>query len=320
MSNYPLKNWMASAPGIDQLTLGEVVWPGAHNAGLDYDFSYPAYLQPAKNWFVCQDGPFIQQLNEGVRAFDVRLHADEHWLGIKKFHTFHGLKLFQGRALSELVKSLNVFLSDNPNEFIVLDIHELKGINNQLFDYKGLHEVITMELGSRLIPRNNSQLTIEQLKRSVRYNEWCWQATRTRISGRPCTGRKSVMSGAVQISPLPSNSSNTSHEHWPTRRRPAASGRYRPPAMANWPASSGSPTNSINGLARTRAGRQSAALSMPISSVPRGWRNIASRSTMPKVWSRPGVEVLELSVTRVHDEHPDITTERIGHDSGYQNH
>nr|WP_315438556.1 phospholipase [uncultured Pseudomonas sp.] len=165
MSNYPLKNWMASAPGIDQLTLGEVVWPGAHNAGLDYDFSYPAYLQPAKNWFVCQDGPFIQQLNEGVRAFDVRLHADEHWLGIKKFHTFHGLKLFRGRALSELVKSLNVFLSDNPNEFIVLDIHELKGINNQPFDYKGLHEVITMELGSRLIPRNNSQLTIEQLKR-----------------------------------------------------------------------------------------------------------------------------------------------------------
>ena len=165
MNNYPLKNWMASAPGIDQLTLGEVVWPGAHNAGLDYDFSYPAYVQPAKNWFVCQDGPFIQQLNEGVRAFDVRLHADEHWLGIKKFHTFHGLKLFQGRALSELVKSLNVFLSDNPNEFIVLDIHELKGINNQAFDYKGLHEVITTELGSRLIPRNNSQLTIEQLKK-----------------------------------------------------------------------------------------------------------------------------------------------------------
>jgi hypothetical protein len=59
---------------------------------------------------------------------------------------------------------------------------------------------------------------------------------------------------------------------------------------------------------------------MPISSVPLGWRNIASRSTTPKVWSRPGVEVLELSVTRVHDEHPDITTERIGHDSGYQNH
>jgi 1-phosphatidylinositol phosphodiesterase len=116
-----------------------------------------------QNWFVCQDGPFIQQLNEGVRAFDVRLHADEHWLGIKKFHTFHGLKLFRGRALSELVKSLNVFLSDNLNEFIVLDIHELKGINNQLFDYKGLHEVISTELA--MIPRNNSQLTIEQLKR-----------------------------------------------------------------------------------------------------------------------------------------------------------
>ena len=166
MNNYPFKNWMAATPDIDRLTLGEVVWPGAHNSGLDYDFSYPAYLQPAKNWFVCQDGPFIQQLDEGVRAFDLRLHADEHWLGIKKFHTFHGVKLFQGRALSELVKSLDFFLNENPNEFIVLDIHELKGINDQPFDYKGFHDVITTELASRLIPRSNSHLTIEQLKRT----------------------------------------------------------------------------------------------------------------------------------------------------------
>lgn len=68
MSNYPFKNWMAATPDMDRLPLGEVVWPGAHNSGLDFDFPYPAYLQPAQNWFVCQDGPFIQQLNEGVRA------------------------------------------------------------------------------------------------------------------------------------------------------------------------------------------------------------------------------------------------------------
>jgi 1-phosphatidylinositol phosphodiesterase len=155
-----------------------------------------------------------------VRAFDVRLHADEHWLGIKKFHTFHGLKLFRGRALSELVKSLNVFLSDNPNEFIVLDIHELKGINNQLFDYKGLHEVISTELGSRLIPRNNSQLTIEQLKRispvqrvvlaSDSHPDFrsplYWPKIRHEWSGSDITSAEQLKQHI--------------HEHWPIRRHP----------------------------------------------------------------------------------------------------
>lgn len=166
MNNESYKNWMAASPYIDRLTLGELIWPGAHNAGLDYDFSYPAYLQPAQNWFVCQDGPFIQQLGEGVRAFDLRLHSDEHWLGIKKFNTFHGMKLFRGRSLSELINSLNFFLNENPHEFIVLDIHELKGINERPFDYKGLHEVVTIELAPRLIPRSNSHLTLGQLKKS----------------------------------------------------------------------------------------------------------------------------------------------------------
>jgi 1-phosphatidylinositol phosphodiesterase len=166
MNNYPYKNWMSTSPYIEQLTLGELVWPGAHNSGLDHDFSYPAYLQPATNWFVCQDGPFIQQLSEGIRAFDLRLHSDEHWLGVKKFHTFHGLKLFRGRSLSELLKSLEVFLNDNRDEFIVLDLHELKGVNDEPFDYKGFHEVIMTELAPRLIPQDNRHLTLEQLKRT----------------------------------------------------------------------------------------------------------------------------------------------------------
>ncbi|RBL68578.1 phospholipase [Pseudomonas sp. MWU13-2625] len=178
MNNYPYKKWMTTASAIDALTLGEVLWPGAHNAGLDYDFSYPAYLQPAKNWFVCQDGPFIQQLSEGVRAFDLRLHSDEHWLGIKKFHTFHGLKLFRGRSLSELIKSLEVFLDEHPSEFVVLDIHELKGVDNKPFDYQGFHQVIMNHLAPRLIPRSNSHLTLGQLKqadsrqRVVLASEW----------------------------------------------------------------------------------------------------------------------------------------------------
>jgi 1-phosphatidylinositol phosphodiesterase len=165
-SKHPYKNWMSATPDIGKLTLTELVWPGAHNAGVDYDFSYPSHIQPATHWFVCQDGPFIQQLNEGVRALDLRFHSDERWLGVRKFHTFHGFKLLRGRSLSELFRSLNFFLDENPDEFVVLDMAKLEGLDGQRFDYEGFHEAIMNELGSRLIPFKNRYLTLNALKQT----------------------------------------------------------------------------------------------------------------------------------------------------------
>ncbi|EJM60468.1 hypothetical protein [Pseudomonas sp. GM48] len=164
-NTYPHKNWMSATPSIDKLTLLELVWPGAHNAGVDYDFSYPIDVQPASHWFVCQDGPFIQQLNEGVRVLDLRFLSEERWLGVRKFHTFHGYKHLKGRSLIELFKSLDFFLNENPDEFVVLDMHELKGFDEKNFDYKGFHEAIIRELGTRLIPLKNRYLTLGALKK-----------------------------------------------------------------------------------------------------------------------------------------------------------
>ena len=157
---------MTVTPTIDKLTLTELVWPGAHNAGVDYDFSYPMHLQPAKHWFVCQDGPFIQQLNEGVRVLDLRFLSDEHWLGIRKFHTFHGYEMLTGRSLAELFKSLNFFLNENPDEFVILDIHELQSRDERQFDYQGFHDAVISELGTRLIPKKNRYLTLGELKKT----------------------------------------------------------------------------------------------------------------------------------------------------------
>ncbi|SEM46785.1 1-phosphatidylinositol phosphodiesterase [Pseudomonas sp. ok272] len=166
MNKDPLrKQWMSATSSIDKLTLTELVWPGAHNAGIDFDVPFSPSIRLLANWFVCQNRPFIQQLNEGVRALDLRFHCDEHWLGIKKFHTFHGAKLFNGRSLSELIKSLTFFLDNNPDEFIILDIHELRGLDDKRFDYKGFHDVIMSELGERLIPERNSHFTLGELKK-----------------------------------------------------------------------------------------------------------------------------------------------------------
>ncbi|MDN4546232.1 phospholipase [Pseudomonas sp. C32] len=165
-NNHPHKNWMAASPAIDNLTLMELVWPGAHNAGMDYDFPYLPHLQPFQGWFVCQEGPFIQQLNEGVRALDLRFLSDEHWLGIRKFHTFHGYEMLTGRSLAELFKSLSFFLNENPDEFVILDIHELQGRDERQFDYQGFHDAIISELGTRLIPKKNRYLTLGELKKT----------------------------------------------------------------------------------------------------------------------------------------------------------
>ncbi|MCU1751253.1 phospholipase [Pseudomonas sp. 6D_7.1_Bac1] len=162
-NSYPYKKWMSETPYIDRLSIGEIVWPGAHNSGVDRDFSYPPHIAVISNWVVCQDGPFIQQLNEGVRALDLRFHSDEHWMGIKKFHTFHGPAT--GRSLSELIKSLNYFLDENPDEFIILDMHELKALKDGAFDYKTFNTVIMNELGLRLIPKGNKHLTLAELKK-----------------------------------------------------------------------------------------------------------------------------------------------------------
>jgi 1-phosphatidylinositol phosphodiesterase len=163
-TSYPYKKWMSETKYIDRLTMGEITWPGTHNAGVDYDFSYPPHIAAISNWVVCQDGPFIQQLNEGARALDLRFHSDEHWLGVKKFHTFHGPAT--GRSLSELIRSLDFFLDENPNEFILLDMHELTGLNDRVFDYKGFNNVILEALESRLIPERNKYLTLDQLKKA----------------------------------------------------------------------------------------------------------------------------------------------------------
>ncbi|TVT84415.1 phospholipase [Pseudomonas sp. H3(2019)] len=161
-NTYRYQNWMSSSTSMNSLTLGEIVWPGSHNSGMDDDFSYPPHHRLLAPWVVCQNGPFIQQLNQGVRAFDLRLQSDEHWLGIKKFQAAHGP--VSGRPVSYLIKSLDFFLEQNPDEFIILDIHHVEGTADKPFDYKTFNDEILAALGHRFIPYDNRHLTLGRLK------------------------------------------------------------------------------------------------------------------------------------------------------------
>jgi 1-phosphatidylinositol phosphodiesterase len=180
LDNYALNNWMAATPALDTLSLCELTLPGTHNAGCDWKASYPA---PGAHWLACQHDSFYAQLNNGARALDVRLEYDIDEPGLGKFRFQHnGYR--SSRTLGNLVTDVNRFLQENPDEFIILDFHELKG-DKQPFDHSFFNKMMLRFLGDRMIPANNLHLSIGQLKsisstqRVLVAAEWHWEFDRT---------------------------------------------------------------------------------------------------------------------------------------------
>ncbi|PAU58307.1 phospholipase [Pseudomonas sp. PICF141] len=159
--NYALNNWMTATSAIDTLSLCQLTLPGTHNAGCDWKASYP--IIPGAHWLACQHDSFYAQLNNGSRALDVRLDFVFDEPGLGKFRFQHnGYR--STRTLGHLVTDVNRFLQENPDEFIILDFHELKG-SQQPFDYHFFNEMMLRFLGERMIPSNNLHLSLGQLKK-----------------------------------------------------------------------------------------------------------------------------------------------------------
>ncbi|WP_347906032.1 phospholipase [Pseudomonas purpurea] len=157
-TNYrATRNWMSSSPGINTLTIDQIIWPGAHNSGMDWGLSQPLYDSVISNWVLCQNQDFLWQLRNGARALDLRFVNTR-----SGFRTFHGHVL--GRSLDELVSAVNTFLNENPDEFIILDLHQLEGTGDVNFDYKGFSQQLLSGLEPRLIPWKNQRWTVQQLK------------------------------------------------------------------------------------------------------------------------------------------------------------
>ena len=65
------QTWMSQVLDIDQLKLTDIVWPGTHNSGMDK--KAPNYEVVLGHWTTCQNDSFAWQLDNGARAFDIRL-------------------------------------------------------------------------------------------------------------------------------------------------------------------------------------------------------------------------------------------------------
>ncbi|EJM85388.1 hypothetical protein [Pseudomonas sp. GM60] len=160
--SFTTHRWMTQLPAIDSLTLAELVLPGAHNAGVDKKASYAA--PGISHWAACQTHTFYYQLTQGARALDVRLEYEIGRNGVGTFWCQHnGFR--SSRSLEDLITSVIRFLQENPDEFIVLDFHQLNA-GDQTFDYQEFNRLLMTHLGDRIIPYRNAGLTLGQLKRA----------------------------------------------------------------------------------------------------------------------------------------------------------
>lgn len=163
-SPHTLHDWMSNIPVIDRLTLGELILPGAHNAGSDKKGNY--MFPPAVHWAACQNNSFYYQLINGARALDLRLDYEFSYIGDSSFYFHHnGTRSY--RELSQLTQDVNRFLNENPDELIILDFHKLDH-GNKPFNFKRFGNRLLDSLKERIIPSSNSHKTLGELKRLSR--------------------------------------------------------------------------------------------------------------------------------------------------------
>jgi 1-phosphatidylinositol phosphodiesterase len=174
LENFKLSHWMASASIIDTLALGDLILPGAHNSGVDKKATYA--VPGAGHWAACQNNSFYEQMRNGARAIDARIEYHVDSRGVGTFWFQHG-GIRSSRSLENLIMQVIRFLEESPDEFVLLDFHELKS-GNVDFDYREFNRFLSMHLGSRIIPSSNMHLNLGQLKQASRVRRVWLAATR----------------------------------------------------------------------------------------------------------------------------------------------
>ncbi|MGH8350139.1 MAG: phospholipase [Pseudomonas sp.] len=158
------QTWMSNTLEIDKLKLTDVVWPCAHNCGMDKKAPNPNVV--LGHWTICQNDTFSWQLDNGARAFDIRLGYSAGTT--RSGFYFHHNGFRSHRVLDDLIDAVLLFLDRNPDEFIVLDFHQL-GDGNKPFDRKRLNDWLIRRLGQRAVLPGDGFRTVGELKRASRH-------------------------------------------------------------------------------------------------------------------------------------------------------
>jgi len=111
--------WMDKIPS-NQL-LSQLTIPGTHNS----------YARHGTIFHQCQDWTISEQLNNGIRFFDVRFRPYKN-----SFTVHHGNK-FQKKVGGDVFKEFKQFLQNNPKETVLISIRDETRGNNLIDPYPG---------------------------------------------------------------------------------------------------------------------------------------------------------------------------------------
>lgn len=113
-------DWMARLD--DETPINEIYLPGTHDSGALYSFLGISGK--------CQSYGIADQLNMGVRFFDIRLKLRNDELAV--FHNF----VDQHLSFEEVLKDIKAFLEENPSEFIIMSIKKEADTENSTLSFE----------------------------------------------------------------------------------------------------------------------------------------------------------------------------------------
>lgn len=144
--------WMTNiGSSLEHLKIRDLILPLAHNAGVDQEGAG----WPADWWAACQDDSFAYQLNNGIRALDLRLFYSGVLLYRFEHNGYHA-----GRRLEDCAKAVLNFSVWNPGEIVILDFHEVSLGAQENIVFRDLLSII----GDRCIPSDAHDMTIKQIR------------------------------------------------------------------------------------------------------------------------------------------------------------
>ncbi len=127
-----LSSWMNMID--DNAKITEIAIPGSHDSGT-YGMTYLTETQ---------DCSLAEQLDRGIRYFDVRVNFVDG-----EYRIFHGP--INGAEYTEVLNDIKNFLEKNPTEFIILDYQHFKN-NSEQVTFEMLEKTVGKD---RLVTKNS---------------------------------------------------------------------------------------------------------------------------------------------------------------------
>uniref|UniRef100_T1JBT7 Phosphatidylinositol-specific phospholipase C X domain-containing protein n=1 Tax=Strigamia maritima TaxID=126957 RepID=T1JBT7_STRMM len=106
-------------------------------------------------WWVTQDATFTQQLNLGIRYFDMRLAPNPD---TQHIHLLHGL---YAMPLIEALEEILLFLNSHMREIILLHFQHVYQFTNENHNF--VIEMVRQVFGSKICPVSANMLTLQEL-------------------------------------------------------------------------------------------------------------------------------------------------------------